>query len=361
PENDKNKKTKEEMNLVEYPFQYLSFKVPPIVKTVEWHGETVTKDGVVRQASWIVTGSDKYGLPRYDDKDVLLALLYFWKEQGFQSQVLRVDSILDVVKVLHWTVSGNSYKKLDESLSRLVGITIKAIYSFWDNRIKDYLPIKAFHLLDNYSFEKIGHKTSLIVKASDEFWESIKSGYIKTLDLEFYLSLKEPLLKALYSYLDKKAYQNEEFTIDIMKLAEHLGMSLNRGLKRIKYDIRTAADVLVSRGFLEGYFIQDKKITFYFNREYLTRKVQEQVKEVEDKIERLVSILKKELGDDREDSYYRIARYYPIELIFKALDGLRTIENEGKGSRSRYRLFMKLLKGYIKTEIRDKIPVNLKR
>jgi len=41
---EKNKITKEEMNLVEYPFQYLGRVVPKEVKTIEWSDITITKD-----------------------------------------------------------------------------------------------------------------------------------------------------------------------------------------------------------------------------------------------------------------------------------------------------------------------------
>ncbi|MBC7319300.1 replication initiator protein A, partial [bacterium] len=231
--------------LVEYPIQYLGFKVPQTVKTVEWHGETVTKDGVVRQAFWIVTGSDKYGLPRYKDRDVLLALLYYWKKQGFQSQILKIDSMLDIIKLLKWGISSDRYKELKESLYRLVGVSIVAEYAFWDNEAKDYLPAYTFHILEYAKINKNGNKYTLEVKASDEFWKSIKSGYIKTIDLDFYLSLETPLAKALFSYLDKKAYQNDKFKIEITKLAMHLGMSLSREYKRIKFDIKETSNLLV--------------------------------------------------------------------------------------------------------------------
>ncbi|MBC7320072.1 replication initiator protein A [bacterium] len=353
--NKKEIKAKEEMNIVEYPFQYLGFKVPPTVKTVEWHGETVTKDGVVRQASWIVTGSDKRGLPRYKDRDVLLALLYFWKLQGFQSETLYIKSINDILRVLRWPKSSATYKELEDSLDRLVGVTIEAKYSFWDNRTKDYLPAITFHLLNYYKFTKEGKRISLTVEAGKHFWESIKSGYIKTVDLDFYLSLETPLAKALFSYLDKKAYQNDKFKIEIMKLAMHLGISLSREYKRIKFDIKETANLLVVKGFLDSYKIEKEGetefITFYFNREYLTRDVLEQVKEREEKINYLVELMKRELGDGSIETYERIARYYPEEFIYRALGEIREKSRNSDLDISRYRLFKKILKNYIKQQI----------
>lgn len=360
----KSIKTKEELNLVEYPLQYLGFRVPPDVKTVEWHGEVVTSDGKVHKASWIVTGSDKRGLPRYKDRDVLLALLYFWKQQGFQSQTLYIKSISEILKVLGWNNSVAMYKELEESLDRLVGMTIEAKYSFWDNKTKDYLPAITLHILNYYKFTKEGKRTSLTVEAGKHFWESIKDGYLKTTDLQFYLSLETPLAKALYSYLDKKAYKNEDFKIEVMKLASHLGMSLNQGYKNIKFAIKDVSNILITKGFLYSYnFEKDGEteyIIFSFNHEYLNRDVLEGVKEWEKRINYIADIMKRELGGESMETYLRIARYYPEEFIFRALGEVREkIQNSNLGI-SKYRLFKKILQKHIKEHFTS-LKENLKK
>lgn len=348
----KSIKTKEELNLVEYPLQYLGFKVPPDVKTVEWHGEVATSDGKVYKASWIVTGSDKYGLPRYKDRDVLLALLYFWKQQGFQSQILRISNVLKILELLKWDTSSKGYKELENSINRLVGVTIVATNSFWDNSTKDYLKSTAFHILDSADFKKEGHMISLTVKASDKFWESIKNGYLKTTDLDFYLSLETPLAKALYSYLDKKAYKNEDFKIEVMKLASHLGMSLNQGYKHIKSAIKDVSNLLITKGFLYSYNFEKEGETecviFSFNREYLNRDVLEGVKEREERIRYIAEIMKRYLGGESIDAYLRIARYYPEEFIFRALGEVKEKFENSDLNISKYRLFKKILKNHIK-------------
>lgn len=352
---EKDIKTKEEMNLVEYPFQYLKYKVPPDVKTVEWHGETTTKDGTVRKASWVVTGSDRYGLPRYKDRDVLLALLYYWKLQGFQSERLCIDSVVDILRLLKWDTSSKGYKELKESLNRLVGITVVAEYAFWDNKIKDYLPYTVFHILDLAEFNKEGKRYILTVKASEKFWESIKNNYIKTVDLDFYLSLETPVAKALYSYLDKKAYQNDNFNIELIKLASHLGISTNQAIWHIKAIIKEASDILLSKGFLDCYLFKkegkEEYITFYFNKEYLTREFKELVSNREERIKYIVDIMKREIGEDSITVYEKIAREFPEEFIYRALGEIREKERSGKLIQSKLRLLRRLLKSYVKKQI----------
>lgn len=221
---DYNRVTKEEMNLVEYPFQYLGRIVPDEVKTIEWSDEIIDKNGERVIAKWIVTGSDKYGLPRMRDRDVLLGLLYYWKLQGFQSPLLVINDVPEFLELLRIPKNGYGYEFLEESLKRITGVTIIARYSFWDNETKDYFSEVTFHILDMARVDRGKGRNTIVAKASDIFWRSIQSGYIKNLNLDFYLSLETPTAKALYCYLDKKAYGKSHFEIEIGKLASHLGM-----------------------------------------------------------------------------------------------------------------------------------------
>lgn len=61
---------KDEMNLVEYPITLLSKRHESKTKTIEF-SDTITGDGgKLIKREWIVTGSDKYGLPLAQYNDV---------------------------------------------------------------------------------------------------------------------------------------------------------------------------------------------------------------------------------------------------------------------------------------------------
>ncbi|MEM3423731.1 MAG: hypothetical protein QXE51_04125, partial [Nitrososphaeria archaeon] len=209
-----------------------------------------------------------------------------------------------------------------------------------------------------------GHRTSLVVKASDKFWESIKSNYVKTLDFEFYLSLETPLAKALYSYLDKKAYQNDKFKIEVIKLASHLGISLNQAYKNIKFSIKETSNLLIVKGFLDSYHFEKdgdtEYIIFSFNHEYLDREILEKVKEKEERIRYIAEIMKRELGGESIETYLRIARYYPEEFIFRALGEVREKLVNSNLNISKYRFFKKILQSYIKEHFNN-LKENLRK
>lgn len=341
--------TKEEMNLAEYPLQYLGFKVPDDRKTIEWHGEVITKDRIKKEASWIITGSDKYGLPRYKDRDVLLGLLYYWKLQGFQSNELVISNVHEFLKFLKWDTSQKGYNQLDESLSRLAGVTIIAKHSFWDNNRKDYADSLTFHILDSAKLNKIGGRYILEVRAGNEFWESIKSGYIKSLNFDFYLSLETPLAKALYSYLDKKSYQKEEFEIELVKLATHLGITSQK-IWHIRDRIREASEILLRRGFLSSYYFKKKRnlefVIYRFNKGYTSERTQEEVARSEAYVEYIKQEIQRIVGKGNPEYLEKVARSIPSDLIFRILGEIREQAENGTLNTSRFELFKKLVRKY---------------
>ena len=81
--------TNEEMNLVEFPIGLISDRPPKDpetgkeVKTFEWEKWISLPDGERVKQQWIITGSDKYGLPRGFDFCVLFLMIQIWSEQGF--------------------------------------------------------------------------------------------------------------------------------------------------------------------------------------------------------------------------------------------------------------------------------------
>lgn len=351
---DRELVTKEEMNLAEYPIQYLNKIVPENVKTVEWSGETVTGDGKKHEARWIVTGSDKYGLTRYHDRDVLLGLMYYWKQSGFNSPEILIENVADFLRLLKWPDSGNRYKDLRESLDRLAGITIIADWCFWDNTIKDYLPHIVLHIFDEVSFEKKGRSYLLRVKSSKRFWESVRDNYIKSLDLNFYLSLDTPSAKALYSYLDKKSYTSNEFVIEVIKLAKHLGISIKQPIRQIRRVIKEASEILVSKGFLRSFaYIKNNNkelIRFIFNKNFKEEISGEEGARVSYLVDEMALVL-----GERSSFLEKVAMKVPIDLIFRVLSEVKEMINLGELKGKKMEEFKKLIKKYMKEMFNEKI------
>lgn len=346
---------KEELNMAEYPLQYLNKNVPAGQKTIEWQGSVINKKGEEVPARWQVTGSDSVGLPRYRDKDVLLGLMYYWKLQGFSSPELIIENLSEFMNLIKWYNSAEGYRSLELSLQRLVGATIVAENCFWDRSIQDYVKFIAFHILDEATIYKEGKYNKLRVKASRIFWNSIQEGNLKTINLTFYFSLDTPTSKALYSYLDKKAYANDEFTIDLVKLASHIGVNTNQALFHIKQVIKEASTELVNKGFLSSFVFKKSDggelINFIFNKEYRDPEFLKMISEREKFIKYLIDEIVSVVGKEDLDSIEEIARSIDPDSIFRILGEVRELEKSGNLKTSKLNTFKTLSRKFLKEKL----------
>jgi len=182
---------KDEMNLAEFPITLISNRHRGDEKTLEY-SDTITVDGKDKKREWIVTGSDKFGLPLAQDNDVLLALLYLGKKYNFRNRKINF-SRFKLCKIMRIKPQGDQYKRIEAALDRLMGVHIKAINVFWDNDLKEATTV-SFGIVDDYKLcserRTKSSETSLsFVNLNEPFYKSIVSGYIKSLDLNLYFSL----------------------------------------------------------------------------------------------------------------------------------------------------------------------------
>ena len=199
--------SKDEMNLVEFPFILLS-KRNEDQKTIEFTDWT-TANGETAKREWVVTGSDKYGLPTASDEELYIALMKVSKDMDFQSR--RVSIVrYQLAKLMGWRLDGKSYERIEQGLDRLSGVRIKAKNAFWDNEKKKYVTVN-FGVIDDYYLydEKPGKKRDIAQEElpisnfswNEVLFNSFKAGNIKTIDAEFYFTLKSPITKRLYRVL----------------------------------------------------------------------------------------------------------------------------------------------------------------
>src|SRR3954468_24469999 len=106
---------RDEMNLAEFPIALLADRVPKGQKTLyfeDQHGRLT------------VTGSDAYGLPTAADADVIVALIYLTKIRNNFSDAKVNFSRYELINLLNWQDDGKTYKRLEESLNRWVGVSL---------------------------------------------------------------------------------------------------------------------------------------------------------------------------------------------------------------------------------------------
>ncbi len=252
---------KDEMNLVEYPITLLSKRHESEVKTLKFSDTIIGEKGELIKREWTVTGSDEYGLPLAPDNDVLLALLAIGKEQNYQNRKIYF-SRYRLCKIMGWSAKkGENYKRVEGAFDRFTGVRIKAKNAFWDNEKKSYVTIN-FGILDNYELydsSKSGKQEQdtfpfSYVNLNEAIYESIKAGYIKSVDIKTYYKLESAVTKRLYRYLDKKRYDGKrKFEINLFSLAEtHLGLQKTKYASHIKEKLNPSHDELIQTGFLKN-------------------------------------------------------------------------------------------------------------
>jgi hypothetical protein len=250
------------MNLAEFPLTLLSTRSDPKIKTLEFKDRVKSKNGDVINREWTITGADKFGLPTASDDEVLIGLLKLSVDQGFEDRKVYFTRY-ELLKALQWTTEGRSYKRLMNALDRLSGVRIKAKNAFFDNSSKTHSTVN-FGIIDAYEIndgrDSSGQERASFFLWSEVLYKSFQVGYIKKLDLGFYLALESAVSKRLFRYLDKHFWYKSKLIIPVFTLAhEKLGISRNyKYLSSIRQQIDPALDELVAAGFLEGYSYQGR-------------------------------------------------------------------------------------------------------
>lgn len=244
--------SRDEMNLVEFPISVLSKRVDPNLKTLEFTDYISSKNGEKVERKWIITGADKFGLPTSSDDEVLLGLLKLSVDAGLGDRKVYFTRY-ELLRVLQWSTEGRSYGRLQRALDRLSGVRIKASNAFYDNDSKRY-NTRNFGLIDEYeiSSHRGGDLPNSYFVWSDVLFNSFKVGFIKRLDLSFYLSLKTAVAKRLFRYLDKHFWYKGVVSRSLFSLChEKLGVSRNyKYSSALIQQIEPGLKELIERGFL---------------------------------------------------------------------------------------------------------------
>lgn len=256
------KVSRDEMNLAEFPLTVLSKRSDPSVKTLEFSDTVKGKNGDVINRKWIITGADKFGLPTSSDDEVLLGLLKLTADDGLRNPKVYFTRY-ELLKILRWTTEGRSYSRLQNALDRLSGVRIKATNAFYDNESKLH-STRNFGILDAYEINDGRDTRPSFFTWSEVLFKSFQVGFIKKLDLEFYLDLQSAVSKRLYRYLDKHFWYRSRMQVNLFILAhEKIGISRNYVYaSSLRQQLEPALDELKEKGLLSEYeFIGKGKST----------------------------------------------------------------------------------------------------
>lgn len=261
---------KDELNLAEFPIAALTDRVPDGQLSMVFEDSLEQRDGppIVRRLT--IMGTHKHGLPTATDDEVMVGLIQLTKRRNNFTDQRVTFSRYELIELLGWPQSGQSYQRIEEALHRWVGVVLVYENAWWDNAAKSWVD-ESFHILDNvtlYDRERRkplagkkggngrrGEATPLPLSSfrwNEVIFRSFQSGNLKQLDLEFYLSLRLPTTKRLFRFLDKRFYRRSRIDFDLKILAcEHIGMSRSYKPTELKRRLKPALDELEEKGFLE--------------------------------------------------------------------------------------------------------------
>lgn len=249
---------RDEMNLAEFALGLASDRNLKECKTIERSQTSYLPDGTRVDQTWTITGSDKHGLPRAGDDDILLAVIKLAFDQGLEDRRVHF-SRYEILELLELDHKGRNYDRIEDALQRLSGVRILAKNAFWDNSRKSYIST-SFGIIDNYRIIEGNRKLNsqpempfTYINFNEEFFNSMKAGNVKRLDMNFYNGLKSSIAKRLYRYLDKRRYRKPIFSMDVHTLAiVNLGLDVTRDtyFSQIKQRLEVAHNELHEKGFL---------------------------------------------------------------------------------------------------------------
>ena len=256
---------RDEMNLIEFPFGPIRAGKSNVYQAEHVVRDRKTKKLVCRKL--LITGSEAFGLPRPIDEQVLIGLKALTQEAGFESRKVFFSQY-HLCKVLGWRPDGRAYRRMESSLDRIAGTTLKFKNAWWDKGDESWRS-HTFHLIDNVelcSSERMqskrrchaGRKLPLCSFIWNEVvWKSFQDGYIRKIDMEMFRRIangrRREVPVRLYRWLDKQFYRSKVVRIDIERLGLGtlgLGGNFSSELKRV---IARASQILIECNFLEDF------------------------------------------------------------------------------------------------------------
>ncbi|QFP75018.1 replication initiator protein A [Deinococcus sp. AJ005] len=221
-----------------------------------WQKQALTPDG--RPVIVTCTVPADQVVPHGLDNDFMVGLLNLCFEAGLPDGPFSVSAYA-LLKTSGLPDSAQYYRSLQESLIRLN----KASYTIdegWYASGTQTWTTQSFAQLSYLSYvrSKAGIRgTSVItVQLAPPIMESLRAGYIKPLDVEFYRSLSQPLVRAVYRQLDALHFDERtanglvtEISAPLMAWSSRLGLTSDR-TDNLSRTLAPAHRELLARGYI---------------------------------------------------------------------------------------------------------------
>ena len=161
-------------------------------------------------------------------------------------------TIYEILKLMKLPSSSENLKRVSKSLDNWQGVRVK--YSHW--RVgNEWTNPEAFGFIQDYRLTRRGRalpEKPQVFTWSRIFFESVQDGKTKEFDSDFYFSLKLPMTRRLFRFLDKRLRMKSTYEYPLLRFCtEKIGMSRNyKKPSKYREKILPACKELENCGFL---------------------------------------------------------------------------------------------------------------
>lgn len=244
-----------EANL-EVPPTFQLRRTDPNRRVAEFFNTLVNDEGERVHQHWRISVPEPYELPGSFDQDVWVAVQTLVGMRGGMPQDGRLYfSLYELLGVMRKARKGDNYKDLRAALLRLSATHFQADNAFY-LKDKNKLATRTFTLWDVSLDTEVDHQTG---EATERHFlefhsvvrQSFQAEYLKTLDSDFYFSLRSPLAKRLYRLIDRKRQGKLRWGTSLDKLKDMAPLAPSyKTPSKIRDVLEKAHGELQRRGFL---------------------------------------------------------------------------------------------------------------
>jgi plasmid replication initiation protein len=242
-----------EVNLEEAPL-FMFKRRDRREESTEARNTVLTRDGNRLEQYWKITAHRDFGLPGPQDQDVFVAVMTVVSRRGGIPPDGRVSfTLYEILEILGKTHAGKNYEDLRDSLDRLSETSIYAENAFYSKEDEDFRSHRFRMWSVHFSRKKRKGRASEhhTLRFDDILVRSYNASYLKSLDSDFYYSLKRPLARSLYKLVDVKRKEALSWSVELEGL--RLLLSMPESYKypsAIKRQLEPAHRELIEKGFL---------------------------------------------------------------------------------------------------------------
>ncbi|MBZ9714956.1 replication initiator protein A [Deinococcus multiflagellatus] len=213
----------------------------------------------------VSVGVPGIGLTRGSDNDILVALINAFIDAGCPEDGVITTTAYGLLKLAGMRTSGQYYQSLSQGLERMLNTTFYITDGWFDSHKKRYTTV-SFRLIDNLSRTHeapsgeqiiLDRRSIIKIRLNDEITRSIRAGYIKSFDLDFYGSLKTVGSRNLYRYLDARLDRDgqsrtrlRQWSIDMVLLGHDCGL-VGKRTDHLRKSIEAMCAPLLAKSYLK--------------------------------------------------------------------------------------------------------------